>query len=633
MHRSLTRRGYLVNIKKLSSKQQKAIDGETIFQPLLSVKLKVEPDPISLCQHITKKGKPTDFMLIPKITAQNIVGPPIKINKEVKGQSMPKTSRKFIGTFRDKQVQPANQALELLKSDGGAVLHLPTSYGKTFIFIWLATKLARKTMVVVNKQPLFEQTLDNIKRFCPKARVHGWHEALKKSKTFGKSDFVVVMLQTLTRNIKKFKKNNKFFDPFGTLIVDEAHNIGAPKSSRVLKYIVTQYSLGVSATPFRSDGSSRILSAFLGRICNDVAVHDALLQPRIACFVRYNGSIDPKKPDAYRKPVKEGPTGYTDAENLLSKNRLRNTFIAQLALDVYRTRRSRNILIVCGRKTQAQTVYELILTILTHTPYDLKNNEALNAVGLLMGGRSSSKAAKAHADKEKSKKILVAMKSIVTEGFDVPHLDTLIRASPGSGAVHAMNSMVQMSGRIFRKLHKNTPLIVEIDDNYGIWHGQCRSRNKNFYQPMRYNVEYHTVDDDAIELLNESKRKKYVKNVSKTKYKSNATYIPTKFIRCKNIGTSTADFDIVSKDYNPTFKGWTMDLLELARPDEKANHFHKQKYGNSYNAHKSGAKTALPTYNRRSDKDSTTAQVETVEHIVKRKPVTISLGNGMQVQL
>ena len=73
-------------------------------------------------------------------------------------------------------------------------------------------------------------------------------------------DYVIAMIQTMCmRELEK-----RAFDSIGLLIVDEAHHIGAPAFSQFMFKICPKFTLGLTATPERKDGLTRLLYWFLG---------------------------------------------------------------------------------------------------------------------------------------------------------------------------------------------------------------------------------------------------------------------------------------------------------------------------------------------------------------------------------
>ena len=56
------------------------------------------------------------------------------------------------------------------------------------------------------------------------------------------------------------------FDCFGHVIIDEAHRIPSQVFSKALQKINCPYMLGLSATPNRKDGLTKILKWYIGDI-------------------------------------------------------------------------------------------------------------------------------------------------------------------------------------------------------------------------------------------------------------------------------------------------------------------------------------------------------------------------------
>ena len=75
-------------------------------------------------------------------------------------------------------------------------------------------------------------------------------------------DIVIGMLQTIWQ--RKFSLDA--FDSFGHIVIDECHRIPSEKFSKALQKINSTYMLGLSATPTRSDGLTKILKWYIGDI-------------------------------------------------------------------------------------------------------------------------------------------------------------------------------------------------------------------------------------------------------------------------------------------------------------------------------------------------------------------------------
>src|SRR6056300_1095551 len=161
---------------------------------------------------------------------------------------------KFTGTLRDSTHQ--NTALAKAIEAGHGVLSLPCGYGKTTVALAIACRLRYRTMIIVHKEFLANQWEERINFFCPGARIG----RIQQKKKEVECDFVIAMLQSLS--LKEYSYED--FDSIGTLIVDEAHHICAKVFSQSLFKLCPKHIYGLSATPNRKDGLTKVLHWFMG---------------------------------------------------------------------------------------------------------------------------------------------------------------------------------------------------------------------------------------------------------------------------------------------------------------------------------------------------------------------------------
>lgn len=175
----------------------------------------------------------------------------------------------FGGSLRDKQ-KPVIKIFQ--ESNGGGVIAVPCGFGKTCCAIYLACWLKRKTLVVVHKNFLLSQWVERIQQFCPTARIG---RIQGKTIDVQDKDIVIGMLQSLSQ--KDYEP--KLFKDFGFTVIDEAHHIGAEVFSRALPILGSKWNLGLSATPDRMDGLSKVFYWHLGPLLypqkNDIIVKPA----------------------------------------------------------------------------------------------------------------------------------------------------------------------------------------------------------------------------------------------------------------------------------------------------------------------------------------------------------------------
>ena len=112
---------------------------------------------------------------------------------------------------------------------------------------------------------------------------------------------------------------------------------------------------------------------------------------------------------------------------------------------------------------------------------------------------------------EKSAKsdVLFASYQLVSEGTDIPTLNTLVMISP-------KKEVEQVVGRILRAKTNFTPLIVDITDSFGVYQNQARYRQR-YYKKCKYPILHVDVKntDEKIELIDD----KFEENSILTKLK------------------------------------------------------------------------------------------------------------------
>lgn len=167
----------------------------------------------------------------------------------------------FNGKPRDYQEPVINKFLEHCNKVkyGGGLLELHTAWGKTSASLYIASKLKKKTIVIVHKEFLMNQWIERIQHFLPKAKIGKIQGPNVDTKD---KDIVLCMLQSLIT--KDYEQH--IFDEFGLTIIDEVHHISSRTFSTSLFKVVTKYMLGLSATMERKDGTTDVFKMFLGDV-------------------------------------------------------------------------------------------------------------------------------------------------------------------------------------------------------------------------------------------------------------------------------------------------------------------------------------------------------------------------------
>lgn len=329
-----------------------------------------------------------------------------------------KASIKFVGKLKDETCQ--NEALKKALEAGHGVLSLPCGYGKTTVALALSAKLGYRTMIIVHKEFLAHQWRERIEQFCPGSTIG----RIQRDTCDVQHDFVIAMLQSLTLKEYKFDA----FESFGTVIVDEAHHICAQVFSQALFKICPRHLYGLSATPDRKDGLTKVLNWFMGPTFFSVARKD---QTQVEVFtIEFDHS----------GPLPLNRCGKVSLVNMITElveNDDRNKLLIKT---IKKIGKNRKVLVLSDRRNHCETLH----------------SHFKDLGGLYMGGMSRD------ALEETSKKqIIFGTFSQAHEGLDIPTLDTVVLATPKS-------DIQQSIGRILRETpgKQNNPHIYDIKDNW-----------------------------------------------------------------------------------------------------------------------------------------------------------------------
>ena len=359
---------------------------------------------------------------------------------------------RFTGSLRKelKQVEATDALLKQLRDIGGGILSLDTGFGKTVCSIYTACQLKVKTMILVHKKFLEEQFEETIKRFVPDAKI----SKIRGDSCDTSGDFIIASIQTLL--VRKYTD----FDTIGCLIVDEAHHIAAESFSQAMFGISFKYVIGLSATPTRKDGLTRVLHWFLGPTAFEVRrTHQKNVLVKIVPFTH----IEYKKPPPVNK---RGDICYTSLMSKICDIRDRTLFIAEETKKIAET--GRYVLVLSHRRNHAIDIKDILVSI------------GIDAATYLGGDKV-----------EPDAQVICATYHLASEGYDNPRLSGLVLSTPSS-------DVIQACGRILRGGSGNDPVIVDIVDQYSLFLGQIAKR-KTFYRKIGFNMGKDDVPAKKIE--------------------------------------------------------------------------------------------------------------------------------------
>lgn len=157
--------------------------------------------------------------------------------------------------LRDTQKDAVRHYLD--DTDNGLIV-LPTGKGKSILGMYLAYALKQRTLVIVHKDDLVDGWTQDSKICFGEDFKVGIYKAKKRQ--IGEQ-ITIATIQTLNRLDKDTLE--AFQEHFGMVIIDECHHISS-SSFDLLHRFSACYKVGLSATPERSDGLTKVMTHHLG---------------------------------------------------------------------------------------------------------------------------------------------------------------------------------------------------------------------------------------------------------------------------------------------------------------------------------------------------------------------------------
>ena len=334
----------------------------------------------------------------------------------------------------------------------------------TLSALYICSKFKIKTAVICHTTDLMYQWKEEIQKLLPKAKIG----LIQQKKTIIEGrDIIIVSLKTLAQ--REFPPG--LFDDIGLSIWDEIHLMVTQLFSKGFMKMITPYSFGLSATPFRKDQCEKIFYNFIGPVA-----HYEKRGPN--SMVRVDCVVYKAKTLKIEKNFK-GDMLYTTTVVNICYNEERIKFLAAMIAKVV-SQIGRKILVLSEYVDHLKQLKEAIEEA---TKDRLEKNLVARPVtcGLYIGEmKNEERVVSRECD------VILGTYKIASVGMDIPALNTLFLASP-------RKDIEQSVGRIFRKAGKLKPRIIDLIDDHNIFISQSRVR-KEFYKQYEYTIIQSKVD-------------------------------------------------------------------------------------------------------------------------------------------
>jgi superfamily II DNA or RNA helicase len=367
--------------------------------------------------------------------------------------------------FSGKLTATQKQAASALCKHETGVFVAPPGIGKTVIGTWLIAERQRNTLVLVHRQPLLDQWVEQLALFLELDTKDIGRIGGGKRKPNGRLD--VAMIQSLVRkeNVSDLVAN------YGHVIVDECHHLPAVSFERVLNEVKARFVTGLTATPQRRDGHHPITEMQLGPVRFTIdgrnqAVHRS-----------FNHNLIIRETDI---KIDDDNLRIQEIYRRLTADKERNQLIFNDVLQALEEGRSP--IVLTERKE--------------HLEYFASQfrNFTPNLI-VLQGGKTAKKSReelnRLAAIPDDEERLVLATGRYIGEGFDDARLDTLFLALP----VSWKGTLIQYAGRLHR-LHpdKTEVCIYDYVDRDVPMLARMFERRLHGYRAIGYTIE-NTVFD------------------------------------------------------------------------------------------------------------------------------------------
>lgn len=371
------------------------------------------------------------------------------------------------------RTQLQKNTIDYMMKNNNGIIQLDPGSGKTVISIYVVAERKKKTFILVHRDSLADQwqgpgTPDKPQGFLAFTDLEkddvarltsaNYEEALKNPVIICTDQtFISLLRRDRIRFLTALHKAN-----IGIFIADEVHTtVGAPTFAECSIHISAPIVFGLSATPYRYDGNSDVITYHLGEIFTDDSDPNTMKADVIGILFN-SGVVINGQSNMYVYWAGKFQKGRYLKK--LRNSKIFNKVIKSLLLKV--TNEDRDVICVIERLKFIDQLFSWLSV------------------------DSKSKFTSSAKNDQLEYKVVFATPGKIRDGVDIPKKDCLIMTSP-------VSNIAQMAGRIVRtSKDKRTPIIIDIIDI--TCKDICRSfiNRLNYYKSKNWNVKYLYIDNN-----------------------------------------------------------------------------------------------------------------------------------------
>lgn len=343
-------------------------------------------------------------------------------------QLIPNSMQKaFISNLR--KLRNENESKSLLISATGT--------GKTYASAFaLQDQNPKKALFLVHREQIAKQALQSYKNVFKNTKTFGLLSGNSKDTDV---DYLFATMQTMS---KKEVYSSFAPDTFDTIIIDEAHRIGAKSYQEIMDYFKPKFWLGMSASPERTDDFD-VYAAFDHNIAYEIRLQQAL-EENLLCPFHYFGITD--------FLTNGNETDFTDFNYLTSNQRV-DYIIEQTNYYGYSGERVKGLMF-CSSKKEAAALSERL---------NLRGYRTIALSGEDSQEKREDAIDRLVSDTRSDYLQYILTVDIFNEGVDIPEINQVVLLRPTQSPI----VFVQQLGRGLRKSKgKEYVVILDFIGNY-----------------------------------------------------------------------------------------------------------------------------------------------------------------------
>lgn len=323
------------------------------------------------------------------------------------------------------------------ENESKSLLISATGTGKTYASAFaMQDQNPKRALFLVHREQIAKQALQSYKNVFGESKTFGLLSGNSKDTDV---DYLFATMQTMS---KKEVYSSFAPDIFDTIIIDEAHRIGAKSYQEIMDYFKPKFWLGMSASPERMDDFD-VYAAFDHNIAYEIRLQQAL-EENLLCPFHYFGITD--------FLTNGNETDFTDFNYLTSNQRV-DYIIEQTDYYGYSGERVKGLMF-CSSKKEAAALSERL---------NLRGYRTIALSGEDSQEKREDAIDRLVSDTRSDYLQYILTVDIFNEGVDIPEINQVVLLRPTQSPI----VFVQQLGRGLRKSKdKEYVVILDFIGNY-----------------------------------------------------------------------------------------------------------------------------------------------------------------------